>query len=188
MPIPHHISGMTMENRPSSDRTVALAGFMACGKSTFGRAAAAILGWQFVDLDKRIEESHGPIPDIFTRGGEALFREIESGVLESVLNESENRNCLVALGGGTVLSERNMEILRGSGTFIIWLDTSFDIILSELNNADRPLVQEKSEEEIRALYDARRGRYATCADAAVKIESTDYAKAINGIVETVRSI
>lgn len=184
----HLMFGTTMENRPSSDRTVALTGFMACGKSTFGRAASEILGWQFVDLDGRIEESYGPIPAIFSRGGEPLFREIESGILESVLKESESRNCIVALGGGTVLSDRNMEILRGKGTFIIWLDTSFDIILSELGNANRPLVQEKSEEEIRALYDARRKRYASCADAVVKIESTNYAKAIKDIVATVRSI
>lgn len=184
----HLMFGTTMENRPSSDRTVALAGFMACGKSTFGRAAAEILGWQFADLDRKIEESYGPILDIFSRGGESLFREIESGVLKSVLKASEGRSCLVALGGGTVLSDRNMEILRDNGAFIIWLDTSFDIILSELGNADRPLVREKSEEEIRALYDARRRRYASCADAVVRIESTDYAKAINDIVATVRSI
>lgn len=171
-----------MENLPSSDRTVVLTGFMACGKSTFGRAAAEILGWQFVDLDKRIEESSGPIPAIFSRGGEPLFREIESGVLESVLKKSEGRSCLVALGGGTVLSDRNMKILRGNGAFIIWLDTSFDIILSELGNAKRPLVQEKSEEEIRALYNTRRKRYAACADAVVKIESADYAKAVNDII------
>ncbi len=172
------------KNRPSS-KTVALAGFMACGKSTFGRAAAGILGWDFIDLDKRIEESHGPIPDIFSQGGETLFREIESGTLESVLKETECRDCIVALGGGTVLSERNLGILRDNGVSIIWLDTSFDIILSEMDNSRRPLVQEKSPEEIRALYDARRQRYASCADATVRILSTDYTKAIDDIVKTV---
>ena len=33
---------------------VALTGFMASGKTTFGRAAAERLGWRFVDLDDEI--------------------------------------------------------------------------------------------------------------------------------------
>lgn len=163
--------------------TVALTGFMACGKSTFGRAAAELLGWDFIDLDREIEKAQGTVADIFSRGGELLFRELESRTLESVLAGYSGTDRIIALGGGTVLSDANMTILRSNGVFIIWLDTSFEIILSELSNAERPLVKEKSTEEIRALYDLRRGRYESCADATVRIDSTDYESAIKRIAE-----
>ena len=45
--------------------TVALAGFMASGKTTFGRAAAAQLGWAFIDLDERIAATYGTPAEIF---------------------------------------------------------------------------------------------------------------------------
>ncbi len=162
---------------------VALTGFMACGKSTFGRAASELLGWRFVDLDKEIEKSHGSVPDIFSRGGESLFRNLESDTLEAVLTGCAAKNCIIALGGGTVLSDTNMKILRRNGVFTIWLDTSFGIILSELSNAERPMVKKKSTEEIRALYDLRRSRYESCADAVVRIDSPDYESAIKRIAE-----
>lgn len=168
--------------------TVALTGFMACGKSTFGRAAAELLGWVFIDLDREIEKVHGTVADIFSRGGEPLFRELESSTLESVLAGSSGTDCIIALGGGTVLSDTNMEILRSTGVFIIWLDTAFGIILSELSNSERPLVKEKRTDEIRALYDIRRKRYRECADATVRIEDTDFKYAIENIATTAKAV
>jgi shikimate kinase len=38
---------------------IVLAGFMATGKTTVGRAVAASLGWEFVDTDDLIEQSAG---------------------------------------------------------------------------------------------------------------------------------
>lgn len=165
---------------------VALTGFMACGKTTFGKAAAALLGWRFIDLDKEIEAACGPVTEIFEQGGEPLFRELETRTLESVMEESKDEDCIIALGGGTVLSDVNTHILRKNGTFLIWLDTSFDIILSELSNAERPLVQKKSTEDIRALFDIRRKRYEECSDAIVRIDSTDYKSAVEHIAAVAR--
>ena len=44
---------------------VALTGFMASGKTTFGRAAAERLGWDFVDLDALIATRYGTPAEIF---------------------------------------------------------------------------------------------------------------------------
>ena len=56
-----------------------LVGFMASGKSTVGRELARRLGWEFVDLDTRIEsrERQG-IPEIFRDRGEPGFRAAET--------------------------------------------------------------------------------------------------------------
>lgn len=163
--------------------TVALTGFMACGKTTFGRAAAQILEREFIDLDALIEERYGSVRSIFEEGGEARFREVERKVLEEALD-----NCgdaIIALGGGTILSEANRALLRKKAR-VIWLDTSFDIIMSELDNADRPLVKEKSADEIRALYDTRRPIYESAADAAVVIDSTDWRAVVEDVAQACR--
>lgn len=162
--------------------TIALTGFMACGKSTFGRAAAQILGWRFIDLDSCITERYGSIGEIFEQGGEPLFRLRESEILSEQL-ESEG-DILLALGGGTILDRGNLDLVRSKAR-IVWIDTSFDIILSEILNSERPLVKEKSTEEIRALYNSRRPLYSSAADVTFVVDDTDYRAVITRLAETV---
>lgn len=154
---------------------VALTGFMASGKTTFGRAAAERLGWDFVDLDALIATRYGTPAEIFAAGGEGRFREIESQLLDEAL--AAEGPTVLALGGGTVLREENLQRIK-AGAVIIWLDTAFDIILQEIGNAERPLVKGKPVEAIRALYDERRPLYAAAADIVFPITSTDYDRVI----------
>ena len=151
---------------------------MASGKTTFGRAAAARLGWTFVDLDEVIATRHGTPARIFATEGEARFRQIESETLAETLQTQENT--VLALGGGTVLRPENLQQIKARAT-LIWLDTSFDIILSELGNADRPLLHDRTPEQIRALYEERRPRYAAAADRIFPIQTTDYEKVITDL-------
>ena len=49
-------------------------GFMGSGKSTAGKKLASLLGWSFIDLDKKIEEDEGKtIPEIFLRKWRRIF-------------------------------------------------------------------------------------------------------------------
>ena len=163
----------------------ALTGFMASGKTTFGRAAAERLGWRFIDLDKVIEERHGTASAIFEEHGEDFFRGMESRCLSDIL--SEEGDAVLALGGGTVLSLRNREMLKRLA-MVIWLDTSWEIILSEMDNADRPLAKGRTEAQIRELYDSRRPVYNAVADATVTIDSQDYTKAIKDLADTIQRL
>lgn len=165
--------------------TVALAGFMASGKTTFGRAAAAQLGWAFIDLDERIAATYGTPAEIFATQGEDRFREIETAVLECVLQAAGPT--VLALGGGTVLREENLRQIKEHAT-LVWLDTDFTIILSELGNTDRPMVRDKSIAQIRALYDARRPLYQAAADLIFPIHSTDYVQVIEDLAKTIQSL
>lgn len=165
--------------------TVALAGFMASGKTTFGRAAAAQLGWAFIDLDERIAATYGTPAEIFATQGEDRFREIETAVLERVFQAAGPT--VLALGGGTILREENLRMVKAHAT-LVWLDTDFDIILSELGNADRPMVRDKSIAQIRALYDARRPLYQAAADLIFPIHSTDYVQVIEDLAKTIQSL
>ena len=56
------------------NRTIFLVGMMGAGKSTIGKALAALMGTKFVDLDRELEERCGvSIPHIFETEGEAGF-------------------------------------------------------------------------------------------------------------------
>ncbi|MBR5018993.1 MAG: shikimate kinase [Bacteroidales bacterium] len=165
---------------------VALTGFMASGKTTFGRAAAERLGWAFVDLDERITEQHGTPATLFAKYGEARFREIETAVLGETLAEAQG-DTVLALGGGTVLREDNLRLIKQHAT-LIWLDTDYDIILSELGNADRPVLHGRTPAQIRALYDERRPLYAAAADITFPITATDYNQVITDLAELLRTL
>ncbi len=94
---------------------------------------------------------------------------------------------MLSLGGGTILRNENLALLKTKAR-IIWLDTDFAIILSEIGNADRPVVRGRSITQIRALYDERRPRYAAAADIIFPINTTDYGQVIADLSTTIQSL
>ena len=85
------------------NRTIFLVGMMGAGKSTIGKALAALMGTKFVDLDRELEERCGvSIPHIFETEGEAGFRCRETRLLQEYAKASD---MVVATGGGVVTRE-----------------------------------------------------------------------------------
>lgn len=116
-----------------------LIGYMASGKTTFGRALAKATGRRFVDLDEYIEMTRGTtISEIFSQYGEAEFRRVESAVLRQLTSGS---GLIVACGGGTPCHDDNMQWLKSSG-FTVWLDAPIETLLRRLRLecSKRPLV------------------------------------------------
>ena len=141
-------------------RAVFLVGFMGAGKSCVGKALALLLGWQFIDLDARIESRHAcSIADIFRRRGEAEFRRLESEELARVMTELEAAAAVVALGGGAFVQPANFETLRRSSACSVFLDAPVEELWRRARAVDgaRPLAF--SENHFRQLYAARRPRY-----------------------------
>ena len=57
-----------------NSRIVYIIGFMGSGKTTAGKKLASMLGWSFIDLDKKIEEHTGKkIPELFSAVRRGLF-------------------------------------------------------------------------------------------------------------------
>ncbi len=119
----------------SSPPIVALAGFMAAGKSTVGRALGSLLRWRVVDLDCEIEcRSHLPIHEIFAAYGEPRFRQIEADALRSVL-ERACTPTVIALGGGTFIQPQNAELLRRQGVHVVFLELAVEELLQRCRTA-----------------------------------------------------
>lgn len=149
-------------------RSVVLVGFMAAGKSKIGRQLAERLGLAFVDVDAAIEQEYGcSISDLFRDRGEPQFRKAErSHILRLVAGQPH----VVAVGGGAFADDQNRELLNRSSR-TVWLDTPFELILARLRRSTgRPLAINRSESELRALWDERQDAYRT---AEIRIDTSD---------------
>lgn len=137
-----------------------LSGMPASGKSTVGRLLAKKTDRPFLDLDEEIARRRGKTPaEWIAEAGEAAFRDIETAVLREVL--AGLSGAVLALGGGTVLREENVTMLRQNGR-IFFLDRP----VSELTpTADRPLSATRGDLEKR--YAERIDRYLATADLRV---------------------
>lgn len=88
-------------------------GYMASGKTTFGRALARHLGLRFIDLDFYIEQRfHASVAQIFAEKGEERFREIEREILRET---GEFSDVVISCGGGTPCFHDNMDYINSRG-------------------------------------------------------------------------
>jgi shikimate kinase len=114
-----------------------LIGMMGSGKTTSGVLVAQILDRPFVDTDHAVmARTEKTIPDLFELS-EATFRDAESTVIAETAALAD---AVVATGGGSVLSQGNIDIMEGSGT-IVFLDADEETIVQRTEiAADRPLL------------------------------------------------
>ncbi len=137
---------------------VFLCGFMGCGKTTVGRAAARLAGVSFIDLDKVIAAQAGKtIPEIFAEDGEACFRELEASLLAE--EAASARPSIVATGGGALVSPSNAALCRKHGS-VVFLDVPFEVCYSRIHrDPNRPVAAARSREELLELFEQRREHY-----------------------------
>jgi shikimate kinase / 3-dehydroquinate synthase len=104
------------------DRALVFIGFMGAGKSTVAAEVAAALGVQALDSDRLLEQSLGhSIAEEFEQSGEASFRAVEEQLACRLL-EQAGPGSVVALGGGSVLSERVRRALEPHLTVLLDID------------------------------------------------------------------
>lgn len=119
-------------------RNIVLVGFMGTGKTVTGRALAAKLGREFLELDEIIENKEGiSVGEIFERKGEPYFRKIER---EVVKESAERDGVVISAGGGVIIDEKNLENLK-KNALIVCLEASPDVILDRTKGlGNRPLL------------------------------------------------
>lgn len=146
-----------------------LIGMPGCGKSTIGKLLAEKCSRRFVDTDAEVEKrAKKSIPHIFAEDGEAVFRQLETEVLEQFGKES---GLVIATGGGCVTKERNYPLLHQNGR-IIYLQRD----ISKLPTDGRPLSV-----DLDAMYANRAPLYQCFADHIVDNNGT-VDKTISAIV------
>ena len=127
---------------------------MGCGKSYVGRNLAPLLGFEYVDIDKYIEEKESlTIKEIFEQKGEAYFRAQEKKYIHEV---DTNQNLVVSTGGGAPCFFDNMDVMNEKG-LTIYLNRNKEKTIWRLLKGQykRPLIADLSPEELEHFYDER---------------------------------
>ncbi|MFH1540915.1 MAG: shikimate kinase [Elusimicrobiota bacterium] len=160
---------------------IVLTGFMATGKSDVGKKIAYILKIKFVDTDKLIEKKIGmKISEIFAKKGERFFRDVESEIAETV---SKHKNYIIATGGGIVLRQKNINVLKKNGKIVNLYASTGKILERVFENTDRPLLNVKDrKKEIQKLLKQRQPFYKKC-DFSVNTTNTTPTEAAKKIIE-----
>lgn len=151
------------------DRCVLLCGLMGSGKSRVGRALASRLHWDFCDTDESVERAAGmKVSEIFARDGEAAFRRLESEALRAL----PTHRCVVALGGGAVISAENRRVLREKG-LLVWLDAPAETLVERMGDSQkRPLLAGLDRAGRVAKLEALRAeRLAAYSEADLRVET-----------------
>ncbi|SDH99924.1 shikimate kinase [Alteribacillus bidgolensis] len=149
-----------MENVPSlRERNIALIGFMGVGKTTIGERLSKKLYRDFVDIDKVIEEKYGmEVSEIFRTKGEEEFRRIEREI--SIDYCKNKRLKILSLGGGAYTQDEIREACM-EYCIVISLDLTWDSWKDRLSLIidNRPVLHNKSMEEIEELFQKRQSTY-----------------------------
>jgi shikimate kinase / 3-dehydroquinate synthase len=142
-------------------------GFMGAGKST-ALAAAREAGLETTEIDELMERELGkPIRQAFEEDGEEAFRAREAEVVGALLENADGG--AIALGGGSVLSERIRAALDRH--VVVWLEISAAEVWRRIANSDRPLAT--SQEDVERLLAERLPLYEELADAIVPMAGRD---------------
>ena len=141
----------------ASPHNIVLFGFMGAGKTVVAHKIAQKTGLKLIDTDDVITELAGKsIPEIFASEGEEKFRSYEHKAVAKVAQQKET---VIATGGGVILQKSNVEALSANG-FLVLLRASCQTLLTRVKicHTVRPLA--KDEEQFRRLYQSRAELYA----------------------------
>ncbi|MDQ3725199.1 MAG: bifunctional shikimate kinase/3-dehydroquinate synthase [Actinomycetota bacterium] len=142
-------------------------GFMGAGKST-ALTAAREAGLETTEIDELMEQELGkPIRQAFEEDGEEAFRAREAEVVGLLLERADGG--AIALGGGSILSERIRAALDRHT--VVWLEIAAGEAWRRISGTDRPLATSLA--DVERLLAERLPLYEELADAVLPARSRD---------------
>ena len=149
---------------------IILCGMMGAGKTTVGIQLALLSDRCWMDTDNLIAKDYGEITTIFERYGEEYFRKLETRTVEELVEED---NLVVSVGGGLVLKEENVSLLKENGK-IFYLRASEETLTERLKaDTTRPLLQTDGEsltDKLTRMLEERAPIYERVADFTIDVE------------------
>ncbi|SEO85514.1 shikimate kinase [Paenibacillus sophorae] len=170
---------------PLREKNIVLIGFMGVGKTTIGRHLSDKLYRDFIDIDQEIEKLHGmPVPKIFESMGEQAFRQMEKEFITKLCRTTRLK--IISLGGGSFLQEEIKQVCLAN-SIVFYLDLSWDSWKDRLQLImdSRPVLQNKSLEEIEKLFYSRQSIYEA-NNSKVSTDSLDPEEIADHIIDTIK--
>lgn len=142
----------------ASKENIVLTGMPGSGKSTVVNLLH-VDGFEFIDIDAEVEKRCGcSIKELIQAKGETYFRDLETEVIRDVSSQSCR---IISTGGGAILREENVRLLRQNGK-LFFLDADLNRLQA---TASRPLSD--TPEKLQKLYEERIGIYRSTAHVSV---------------------
>jgi shikimate kinase len=150
---------------------IVLVGLRGSGKSKIGKKISKMLKMKLIEVDDEIEKQEGmSIKKIIELKDWEYFRAVEDKIAISI---SENDNCVISTGGGTIINPENKKALKKNGK-IIYLYRQPKVCAQYIeNDPKRPALtnEETLEEELDELYKQRNQIY--CKSSNLIFHRTD---------------
>ena len=168
------------------DKNIMLIGFMGVGKSTVSRALSTKTGMPEVDADAYIVEREGmAITDIFEKYGEDYFRDIETECLREL---QEQKGRIISCGGGAVLRDENVEIMKEGGMILLLTAKPETIFQRVRYSKDRPILNgHMNVEYIAELMNKRNPRYTSVADIIIETDDKEIDQIVTEIEQALKN-
>jgi shikimate kinase len=161
---------------------ITLIGMSGVGKSRIGKLLARKLNYDFLDIDRLIEQHNNKkLQEIIDCLGDEKFLEVEEN---TILVIGVTNNSVISPGGSAIYSERAMKFLKNNST-IVFLNASLKEIKTRTGNFSRRGIVGLKEKGIEKLFEERLPFYKRYADITVDIEDFDNELIANMIIERV---
>ena len=139
---------------------------MGSGKSAVGQMLADRTGKPFLDTDILIEDEAGlAVFEVFEEEGEARFRLREAEAIQTAAGIAD---AVVATGGGAVLVDHNVRLMKASGP-VVWLQAEPATLAARIGDVPgRPLlIGVDVKNRLSIILGERQAAYAGAADHVV---------------------
>ncbi|WP_455538174.1 type I 3-dehydroquinate dehydratase [Terrisporobacter sp.] len=163
---------------------IILIGFMGTGKSSVSSKLSQVLDIKKIDTDELIESQENmTIEKIFLNYGEDYFRKCETKALIELSNE---KNMIISCGGGIILKEENIKIMKNQGKIVL-LTATPEVIYDRVKNSNtRPILNKNmSIEYISNLIEDRKDKYLKAADIIIDTDNKNLEEICEEIINNI---
>ncbi len=154
-------------------------GMRGSGKSTLGEILSQKLGWRYFGTDRIIEKEAGlKISEVVSLFGWKKFRTLESKVIRNLKNVER---AVIATGGGVILNEENMKILKNN-SITVFLKTNVPILIQRCKSGEnRPFLTDVTsmKEDLTKTLSKRQNLYEKYADLTIVNENKSVLQTMN---------
>lgn len=155
-----------------------LFGFKGVGKTHFGKLLAKKIGCPFLDTDELIEQKEGlSCREIVLQKGEAYFQKLE----ETILTTLQVQNHVIAVGGRSVLNEKNLQALYRLGSLLYLQCPKLMIKKRLLSSSPLPtfLDPQNIDASFEEIYCTRISQYAKIHSIPIDLEGKTEAEVVD---------
>lgn len=160
-----------MANKIMRNENIILIGPSGIGKTTVASYISRFYGFIHFDTDILIQDiANMTVSEIFNTYGEKYFRKLESKVVKEIFNK---KRLVISTGGGIVLNNNNVKLLKQNG-IIFLLDGKVETIIRNLRKSKekRPLVGDDYNwvQNVKRMYLDRNMLYSSSAEYTINVD------------------